>query len=246
MNAQGSPILWGAQHRRHHARSDQTGDPHSPQEERKPGFLGTLKALWHAHIGHIFNQVEIIEPERYTPDLVRDPFLRWLEKWNALPVVLGFLIPFGAGWLLSGSWIGGLTGLLWGGWIRLFVVTHATGSVNSLCHFFGARRFAIDDHSGNVAWLVPATLGESWHHNHHAFPTSARHGLKWWEFDPSWIVIWTMEKLGLARNVVRISGERQDEKLLPPEMPFTNEMYETLRSLPGKGPSEPVPEDETL
>jgi stearoyl-CoA desaturase (delta-9 desaturase) len=213
MNAQGAPIIWAAQHRRHHACSDKVGDPHSPHEGHGPGLWNTLKGLWHSHIGHIFNQVEPIEPERYVPDLERDGFLRWMEKWSALPVILGMLLPFGAGWLLSGSWIGGLTGLLWGGWIRLFVITHATGSVNSLCHFFGSRRFETEDRAGNVAWLVPATLGECWHHNHHVFPTSARHGLGWWELDPAWIVIWTMEKLRLARKVVRISKERQKEKI---------------------------------
>jgi stearoyl-CoA desaturase (delta-9 desaturase) len=213
MNAQGAPIVWAAQHRSHHASPDQAGDPHSPHQDRKPGFLGALTGVWHSHYGHVFNQKVPIEPERFARDLTRDPFLLWLEKRSALFVVLGMLLPFGAGWLLSGSWIGGLTGHLWGGWVRLFVATHATGSVNSLCHVFGSQRFDIKDRSGNVGWLVPLTLGESWHHNHHAFPTSARQGLKWWEFDPSWIVIWTMEKLGLARNVTRVSRERQEQKL---------------------------------
>ncbi len=213
MNAQGAPIVWAAQHRMHHACPDQPGDPHSPHQDRKPGFLGAVMGLWHSHFGHVFNQTAAIEPARYVPDLERDPFLRGLEKWSTLVIVLGMLLPFGAGWLLSGSWIGGLTGLLWGGWVRLFVATHATAAVNSLCHVFGSRRFAIQDRSGNVGWLAPLTLGESWHHNHHAFPTSARHGLKWWELDPSWIVIWTMERLGLAWNVCLISRERQEQKL---------------------------------
>lgn len=213
MNAQGAPIIWAAQHRRHHACSDEPGDPHSPHEGHPPGRWNAVKALWHAHIGHIFHQVEPIEPERYVPDLERDPFLRFLEKWSALPVILGMLLPAGAGWLLTDSWQGALTGCLWGGWVRLFCVTHATGAVNSLCHFFGSRPFKTRDRSGNVFWLVPATLGESWHHNHHTFPTSARHGLRWWEFDPSWLAIWLLEKLGLAWNVVRIPRDRQQERL---------------------------------
>lgn len=101
-----------------------------------------------------------------------------------------------------------LTGVLWGGFVRLFLITHATGSVNSLCHYFGSQRFDTGDQSGNVAWLAPVTLGESWHHNHHAFPTSARHGLKWWEFDPSWVVILILEKLHLVHDVIRVAPER--------------------------------------
>lgn len=212
MNAQGAPIIWAAQHRRHHACSDENGDPHSPQEGRNPGFWNALRSLWHSHIGHIFNQVEPIEPERYVPDLARDPFLRWLEKWSALPVILGMLLPAAAGWLITASWEGALTGFLWGGFVRLFFITHATGAVNSICHFFGTQPFVSQDRSGNVPWLIPATLGECWHHNHHVFPTSAHHGMRWWQFDPSWIVIWMMEKLGLIRNVVRISLERQIQK----------------------------------
>lgn len=213
MNAQGAPIIWAAQHRRHHAYPDRAGDPHSPHEGRAPGFWNALKGLWHSHLGHVFNQVEVIEPERYVPDLERDSFLRWLEKWGALPVILGMLLPAAAGWILTESLIGTLTGFLWGGWVRLFFITHATGSVNSLCHFFGSKRFVAEDRSGNVWWLVPPTLGECWHHNHHVFPTSARHGLKWWEIDPAYYVIWLMERFGLATQVVRISKERQKEKL---------------------------------
>lgn len=214
MNAQGAPIIWAAQHRSHHAASDQPGDPHSPHEGRPPGFFGALRGLWHSHIGHIFNQVEPIEPARYVPDLEQDHFLRWLEKWGALVVIAGLLIPAAVGWIITESWVGAGTGFLWGGWVRLFVVTHATGAVNSVCHFFGSRKFDIRDRSGNVPLLIPVTFGECWHHNHHAFPTSARHGLRWWQVDPSWMVIWTLEKLGLARNVVRIPIERQNQKLV--------------------------------
>ncbi len=128
-------------------------------------------------------------------------------------MVAGLLLPAAVGWLVTQDWMGAATGFLWGGWVRLFVITHATGAVNSICHFFGSRPFEARDCSGNVPWLVPFTLGESWHHNHHAFPTSARHGLRWWQLDPSWVVIWILEKLGLARNVVRIPVERQNQKL---------------------------------
>lgn len=213
MNGQGAPILWAAAHRQHHANSDIPGDPHSPHEGRKPGFWGLTRSLWHSHFGYIVNQVEPIEPERYTPDLAKDPFLGWLERWGAFPVVVGLVLPAAVGWAVSGDWVGAATGCLWGGWIRIFAITHATGSINSLCHFFGSKRFTTEDKAGNVGWLCLPTFGESWHHNHHMFPTSARHGLKWWELDLSWIVLWMLEKLCLVRNVVRISREKQDEKL---------------------------------
>jgi stearoyl-CoA desaturase (delta-9 desaturase) len=113
-----------------------------------------------------------------------------------------------------------LSGLLWGGFVRLFLITHATGAVNSICHFFGRKPFDTGDDSRNVWWLVPFTLGECWHNGHHAFPTSPRHGLRWWELDPSWIVIWFMEKTCLVWNVIRIDPERVAQKRLkttPPE-----------------------------
>ena len=100
-------------------------------------------------------------------------------------------------------------GLVWGGLVRIFFVHHVTWSVNSVCHFFGSRRFDIEDHSTNVGWLALLSLGESWHHNHHAFPRSAYHGLRWWEIDPSGLIIAGMQRVGLAWNVVRISPERQ-------------------------------------
>jgi stearoyl-CoA desaturase (delta-9 desaturase) len=127
-------------------------------------------------------------------------------------VVLSLAIPALAGYLVSGTLAGAATGLLWGGLVRIFFVHHITWSVNSVCHFLGSRRFDTDDESTNVFWLALPSLGESWHHNHHAFPRSAEHGLKRWELDPSALIISTMEKLGLAWNVVRISPERQAEK----------------------------------
>ena len=129
------------------------------------------------------------------------------------PVVLaGLLIPFGLGWLLTGTFKGALTGLLWGGLVRIFLAHHMTFSINSVCHFFGRRRFATDDESRNVFWMALPSLGESWHHNHHAFPTSASHGLRWWELDPGAWLIKALEKTGLAWDVVRITPEKQAAK----------------------------------
>ena len=131
----------------------------------------------------------------------------WLALASiAIPTLLGFVFH---GFTLEGA----LRGLVWGGLVRAFFLHHVTWSINSICHFFGTRRFAIEDHSTNVAWLAPLSFGESWHHNHHAFPRSAVHGLRWWEFDPTAIAIRAMRRLKLAWNVVEISPERQRQKL---------------------------------
>src|SRR5204863_3931934 len=130
--AEGAPIIWASQHRQHHAFSDQEGDPHSPV---------LSKSLWHSHYGHVFGQVARIDPERYAPDLARDPFLRWLEKRAAVRVILGFALPAALGYAATRTPMGAATGLIWGGFVRLFMITHATGAVNSLCHRFGSRPF---------------------------------------------------------------------------------------------------------
>ena len=138
--------------------------------------------------------------------------MRRINRWFPALVIAGLGIPALAGYLVSGSIAGAATGLLWGGLVRVFFVHHVTWSINSVCHFTGSRRFDVDDHSTNVFWLALPTLGESWHHNHHAFPRSAQHGLRWWELDPSAMVIRALERLGLAWNVVRITPERQAQK----------------------------------
>ncbi len=207
MAAEGAPIVWAAQHRQHHAFSDTPGDPHSPVLGGK-----SIKTLLFAHYGHIFFQKETIDPRRYAPDLIQEPFLLWMEKWGVVFVVAGFLIPGLIGFACTGTATGVLTAVLWGGLVRLFAITHATGAVNSICHVFGRQKFETGDGSRNVWWLTPFTLGESWHNGHHAFPTSARHGFSWWELDPSWWAILTMEKTGLARNVIRIKADHVEQK----------------------------------
>jgi stearoyl-CoA desaturase (Delta-9 desaturase) len=212
MAVQGPVIAWVADHRKHHAHTDVDGDPHSPHVGHGDGVRGVFSGLWHAHVGWLLVDQGRAERRRYAPELCEDRGMRRLNRWFPLLVVYGLAIPALAGYLISGSIAGAATGLLWGGLVRVFFVHHVTWSINSVCHFTGSRRFDVDDHSTNVFWLALPTLGESWHHNHHAFPRSAQHGLRWWELDPSAMVIGAMERLGLAWNVVRITPERQAQK----------------------------------
>jgi stearoyl-CoA desaturase (delta-9 desaturase) len=212
MAVQGPVIDWVADHRKHHAHTDVEGDPHSPHVGHGAGVLGVLSGLWHAHVGWLLIDQGRAERRRFAPDLCEDRGMRLISARFPALVVLGLAIPALAGYLVSGTLAGAATGLLWGGLVRVFFVHHVTWSINSVCHFMGSRRFDVDDHSTNVFWLALPTMGESWHHNHHAFPRSARHGLRWWEVDVSGLVIGLMERLGLAWNVVRITPERQAQR----------------------------------
>jgi len=206
MSVQGSVMDWVADHRKHHAHSDREGDPHSPHVGHGSGVAG----LWHAHVGWLMETQGQADWKRYAAELYEDPAMRRIGRRFPLLAALSLLIPTLAGFVLDGFTVGGaLRGLVWGGLVRIFFVHHITWSVNSVCHFFGSRRFDVEDQSTNVVWLAPFSLGESWHHNHHAFPRSAFHGLRWWELDVSGLIIAVMERLGLAWNVVRITPERQ-------------------------------------
>jgi stearoyl-CoA desaturase (delta-9 desaturase) len=212
MAVQGPVISWVADHRKHHAHTDVEGDPHSPHVGHGGGVRGVLTGLWHAHTGWLLSTQGRAEWKRYAPDLYEDPGMRWIARHFVSLVLLSLALPALAGYAVSGTLAGAATGLLWGGLVRIFLVHHVTWSINSVCHFFGTRRFDTEDRSTNVFWLALPSLGESWHHNHHAFPRSAVHGLRRWEIDPSAMVISAMEKLGLAWNVVRISPERQAQR----------------------------------
>jgi stearoyl-CoA desaturase (delta-9 desaturase) len=212
--AEGPVIEWVATHRRHHQFSDAEGDPHSPHAGRSGGFLGALRGLVHAHIGWMFGPPLRADEDRYAKDLRSDPLMRFISRTFVLWVAVGLAIPFGLGVAFTGSVVGGLTAMLWGGAVRIFLLHHATFSINSLCHFFGRRRYVTGDESRNLAWLAIPTFGEAWHNNHHAFPTSARHGLGRGQVDPSARLIWLLEKAGLAWDVVRISPERMQSKAL--------------------------------
>jgi stearoyl-CoA desaturase (delta-9 desaturase) len=214
MAVEGSVITWVADHRKHHAFTDHEGDPHSPHLAG-PGFVGAAKGLWHAHIGWLFESVGQSDRMRFAPDLMKDRTLRVVDKMFLVWLLLGLLIPFAVGYAIGGTLGTALACLLWGGAIRIFMLQHITWSINSVCHFVGRRRFEVEDESRNVFWLAPFSLGEGWHHNHHAFPTSAFHGLRFWEkvADPTGLLIALFEKLGLVWNVVRISPEKQAAKL---------------------------------
>jgi stearoyl-CoA desaturase (Delta-9 desaturase) len=213
---QGPVVDWVADHRKHHAFTDEEGDPHSPHLHGG-GLKGALHGLYHAHMGWLFVTQGQADRRRYARDLLDDPVLKRISKaflWNAIG---GLALAFLLGLAITGTLAGGLTALVWGGFVRVFFVHHITWSINSICHFFGRRRFAVDDHSTNVFWLALPSLGESWHHNHHAFPRSAKHGLRWWEIDLTGLVIMAMKRVGLARDVVTVSPEKQAERLALPE-----------------------------
>jgi stearoyl-CoA desaturase (Delta-9 desaturase) len=211
MSVQGPVLHWVADHRKHHAHTDEEGDPHSPHLAGR-GVVGAIKGLWHAHVGWLFSLKDRAEPERYARDWLEDRGMRLIDKLFLSWLALGIAIPFGIGFAVRGNIVGGLLCALWGGLVRIFVLHHVTFSINSVCHFFGRRQFATEDESRNVFWLAPFSFGESWHNNHHAFPRSAFHGMRWTQIDPGGMVIRALEALGLAWNVIRISPERQAEK----------------------------------
>ena len=197
---EGPLISWVADHRKHHTFSDEEGDPHSPHVDH-----AGLRGLFHAHVGWLFLHDQRALKTRYAPDLLADPVSVFINRTFFWWVLAGFVVPFGIGLVLGGTLMAGLTALLWGGLIRMLVLHHVTYSINSLCHVFGRRDFETGDESRNLAWLAIPSFGESWHNNHHAFPTSSVHGLKWWQIDTSSMVIRVLERLGLAWDVVRFS-----------------------------------------
>jgi stearoyl-CoA desaturase (delta-9 desaturase) len=213
MALQGGVLDWVADHRKHHAHTDQEGDPHSPHVGHGEGLSG----LWHAHTGWLFETHGQADWKKYAKELYEDAGMKRINRLFPLLALLSLLVPTALGFVLHGFTAeGALRGLVWGGLVRAFFLHHITWSINSVCHYFGRRRFAVEDHSTNVAWLSLPSLGESWHHNHHAFPRSARHGLRWWEVDVSGLIIGAMQRVGLAWNVVQISPERQEAKAAAP------------------------------
>ncbi len=199
MAVQGPLLKWVAVHRMHHHRSDHPEDPHSPYHHGI-GVLGVLRGLWHSHVGWLL----IADPPNlphYIKDLRQNWLLRQVSNLFVLWVILGLVIPTVLGGVLTGSWLGALFGLVWGGLARIFLVHHVTWSVNSICHVWGRQPYRSHDQSRNNLVVGVLAMGEGWHNNHHAFPTSARHGFRWWQFDLSYYVIRALALFGLAWKI---------------------------------------------
>jgi stearoyl-CoA desaturase (delta-9 desaturase) len=209
MAAQGPLLYWAAVHRRHHSYSDRPGDPHSPHLH-EPGSWRAVVAFWHAHMGWLFTP-EVHDFGLYIPDLLRDRLLVRMNRLYFLWVALGLAAPAAAGAWLNGGWSGAAQGLLWGGVVRIALTHHTTWSVNSICHIYGSRPFRTKDYSRNNPFMALVAFGEGWHNNHHAFPSSAMHGLRWWEIDFSGYAIRTLEFLHLAWDVKRPSAGALEE-----------------------------------
>jgi stearoyl-CoA desaturase (Delta-9 desaturase) len=209
---EGPVISWVADHRKHHAFADREGDPHSPHVDHGHGVRGALRGLAHAHVGWLFIHTHRGRRSRYAPDLLADPVVAWVDRTFVWWAVAGFVVPGILGGIIGGSWFAVATGILWGGLVRILVLHHVTYSINSLCHFFGRRTFETGDESRDLAWLAPLSFGESWHNGHHAFPTSARHGLSGRQLDIAAGVIGLLERAGLAWDVVRIDPDRLGTK----------------------------------
>jgi stearoyl-CoA desaturase (Delta-9 desaturase) len=198
MAAQGPLLFWVGSHRRHHAFSDTPDDCHSPIQHGS-SLGGRLRGLWHAHFGWMLSG-SVTNTPAFVKDLLQDEMLVWLNRRYVAWVALGLLIPAAIGWATGGA-DGLIEGLLWGGFFRIFFVHQITWGLNSLNHVFGSRRYDCDDNSRNIAWLALVTMGEGWHHNHHAYPNSARFGHMWWEIDPGYRLIRLLAACGLCRDV---------------------------------------------
>ena len=212
MSVQGAVIHWVADHRKHHTFTDEEGDPHSPHTHGAPGWRGVLSGLWHSHMGWLFDG-ERSSARRFAPDLRKDPLIRKIDSLFPVWALLGLAIPFVLGFALSGfELMAGVTAFVWAGLVRVFLLHHATWSVNSICHMYGKQPFSTKDESRNNWAVALVSLGEGWHHSHHAFPTSARHGLQRLQFDPSYALIKLFEKLGWATNVKHPKAEQIEAK----------------------------------
>ena len=211
---QGSVIDWVATHRRHHAYSDELGDPHSPHLDAADGVKGILRGLYHAHLGWMF-EPDGTQAETWAPDLLDNDAIVKVNRAFPWLIAATFVLPAIIGGLWSMSLMGAVTAAVWAGLLRMFLLHHVTWSINSICHFYGTRPFASRDEARNNIWLSLLSFGESWHNAHHAFPASARHGLRWWEFDASWITIRAMQVVGLARNIKLPTPNQLARKKVP-------------------------------
>jgi len=197
---EGDVVQWSATHRRHHAFADRYGDPHSPHLAKARGAKGVLMGLWHAHMGWLFDGSRT-DPNEWTPDLVGDPAIARVARAFPWLTVATFVAPALIGFAVTGTFGGAMTAFIWGSLVRVFLLHHVTWSINSICHFYGKEAYRAKDESRNVALMSPISFGESWHNNHHAFPWSARLGLRPWQIDPGWYLIKILSALRLVRDV---------------------------------------------
>lgn len=205
MGGQGPVVTWASTHRHHHQHSDTIEDSHSPYNWKgRPG--ASLRGFIHSQLTWKWSY-PYPNPSLYTPHLVRDPLIATLSRYYYLWVVLGIVLPGAISAAIGRSWHGFLTGMLFGGVVRLCVGQHVTFLINSLCHLVGWRPFDSKDNSRNIPWLVPLTLGGSLHNSHHAFPSSATNGLLWWQVDPGYWLLWGLERMGLVSDVRTIGKE---------------------------------------
>jgi stearoyl-CoA desaturase (Delta-9 desaturase) len=216
MAMQGPLTQWVTDHRKHHALSDQPGDPHSPHAEHGDSLAQHILGLWHSHVGWLFSTKGLERGIHYGRDLYEDRLIRSIDRLYLLWVALTLGLPFLAGYFVGGTWQRGLEAMVWGGLVRIFLFQHVTFSINSICHFFGRQPFRTRDESRNVWLLALPSFGESWHNGHHAFPASAVHGLLRRQIDLSGLVIRGMEKVKLARDVKRPDSLQVERRRLEP------------------------------
>ncbi|MEV0060829.1 acyl-CoA desaturase [Nocardia sp. NPDC050718] len=206
MAGQGPVVSWVALHRRHHEYSDREGDPHSPNLSGD-GLRGALRGLAHSHFLWM-RRHEYPNIVHYAPDLIKDRSLVRVARLYYWWVGLGLLLPTVLGGLLTLSWTGAVSGLLWGGFVRIFLLEHIVWAINSFLHMVGTRPYRSRENSRNGGVFALITLGESWHNNHHAFPESPSFGLHWYRLDPGYWLIWTLETFGLAWDLKIPTGDR--------------------------------------
>ncbi len=199
MAVQGPLVYWVSNHRRHHQFSDHEGDPHSPHLAGD-AFFSPVKGLWHAHIGWLF-KLEMTNATVFSRDLLQDPLVAKVNRNYLVWVALSFAIPAFLGGIITMSWLGALNGVLWGGFVRVFLSQHMIFSINSITHMYGQCDYPTNDHSKNNLLVALFTAGEGWHNNHHAFPNSAIFGLKWWQIDAGGWVVRLLKLTGLAWDI---------------------------------------------